>query len=102
MRSGDRAHKNPEDTLWKSYLGIILLKSGDRNVELVIARLTQNLAERLHHANNQKRTARNLQFFLQRILVRKERLNDIAPKHADVRAFLPVNLPDEAHVARVV
>src|SRR5207237_1025870 len=64
-------------------------------------RLTQNLAKRLHHANNQKRTTRNLQFFLQRILVRKKRLNDIAPKHADVRALLHVQFADEATITDV-
>ena len=80
-----------EDDFGKVELRIVLIKRRDRNKDRVVARLAEEVAQRLHHADH-------LEYGLPSILISlssgssywKERLYDIDAEHADV--FAPVNV----------
>src|SRR6266851_4368431 len=78
----NRTYDDSEDRFWKIHFGIVFVKRGNRNVDLIVARLTKDLAERFHHADDLKRVPGDLQFFVQRVFIGKERAHKILSHYA--------------------
>src|SRR5206468_12605965 len=61
----------------------------------------QYLAQRFHDANHGKWSTSDLYFFIKRIFIDKESLDNIAPQNADICPLLDIYCADEAPIAGV-
>ena len=78
------------------------MKGGDRNVNLIVARLAKDLTEWFHYTDDLEGTTCNLQLFIKRILVREQRAYHVLPKNTDVGAVLNIKIRNVPPIANIV
>src|SRR5205823_12102047 len=91
-----------EGGLRRRQIRIILVVSRNRNEDDVVARLTEEIAERLHQADDAIRVAVNLNLFVERVFVRKERVRHVNSENTDVGTRFHIAVTNPATAINVL
>src|SRR5215213_450577 len=90
------AYDDEEDDEGRLDVAPVLVEARQRDEDRVVARLAEEVPQRLHHADDAEGRAVNLYLLPQRLLVREERAHNVLRQHGDVLPARDVRVGDEA------
>ena len=91
-----RAYDDEEDDEGRLDVAPVLVEGCEWDEDGVVARLPEEVPQRLHHADDAKGSALDFYLLAQRVFVGEERAHNVLSEHRDVLAPDEVGLGDEA------